>query len=475
MSARRVVVVGGGVAGIAASVRLAEGGLAVTLVDKRRFLGGRASSFVDRVTGQRIDACQHGTMRCCTALHDLLARLGVADRIRYNAELQFLDADGARSTIRRSWLPAPLHTAPSFLCFRSLGWRDKLSVARALMRILREGGRPEHEQLDADTWFRSAGVTERAIRRFVGPVLISACNESLPRIACTHALKVFRDGFLATESAYEFGVPDVPLATLYSEPAERFLSARGGAVRLRATVDHVRFDHRGRAAGATLVGGEAIGADAVVVAVPFDLLPGLLPADMVEGSPALRGLRSMEWSPIVGVHLWFDRPIDCPNALALLDRRADWIFRKRGPEWPVTEGSEYLSMVISADRELAALPREEVASTVAAEVRACLPGAQEARLVRWHVVKERKATFTPAVGVEAVRPPQEGPAPGLAIAGEWTRTGWPSTMEGAARSGCLAADVILRDFGMPARGLPPDLPRSWLVRLIAGRPQMREV
>jgi len=471
MSARRVVVVGGGVAGIAAAVRLAESGIAVTLLDKRPFLGGRASSFTDHLTGLRLDACQHGTMRCCTALDDLLTRLGVADRIVYHSTLHFLDAAGRRSTIRRSSLPAPLHTAPSFLAFRSLGWRDKLSLARAFLAILRAGDRPEHAHQDAEGWFRRAGVTERAIRQFVEPVLVSACNESLSRIACTHAFKVFRDGFLVNERAYEFGVPSVPLAALYNEPAERFLVQRGGLVRHRAIVERLLLTEGGRPAGALLVSGERVHADAVVLATPFDLLRSLLPAEIVEGLTALRGISEIEWSPIVGVHLWFDRPIEAPDALALLDRRSDWVFRKRGAEWPVAEGSEYLSVVISADRELADLPRERVAQIVADEVRACLPEAGTAQLLRWHVVKERKATFAPRPGVDDLRPPQDVGAPGLAIAGEWTRTGWPSTMESAARSGYLAADVVLRQFGLPAGGLPADLPPSWLARLLAGGPR----
>jgi squalene-associated FAD-dependent desaturase len=464
---KTVAVIGGGVAGIAASVALAEAGLRVQLFEKRPLLGGRASSFIDPLTGERTDACQHGTMRCCTNLTDLLERLGVHDQIRYHDTIHFLDSDGRRSVIKGSRLPAPGHTSVSFLRFRSLGVRDKLGIARGMLGMLRARSEPKWDETTVEAWFRQTGQTERAVTRFWAPVLVSACNESMDRISCTHAFKIFRDGFLAHPTAYQFGVPRVPLGTLYTEPAVAFLHKRGGCVRTRAIVDQLHLEE-GCVAGITLLDGEQVEADYYVSALQFDLLLKLLPPEIVDREPYFSNLRKIELAPLIGVHLWFDREIDCPEALALLDRDSDWIFNKTlNFDRPDGEGT-YLSVVISARRDLTAMSREEVLERVLGDVHAALPDTRQATLLKWNVLREKKATFSPVPGVDALRPDQRSPLPNLFVAGEWTRTGWPSTMESAARSGYLAAEYALEDAGIPRRCLAPDLPvgglAKWLLR-----------
>jgi zeta-carotene desaturase len=460
---QRIAVVGGGVAGIAAAVSLADAGLRVELFEKRPMLGGRASSWIDNQTGERHDACQHGTMRCCTNLADLLERLGVHDQIRYHDALYFLDGDGRRSVIRGGPLPAPLHTALSFLRFGSLGLRDKAAIARGMLAMLRAGERPEHEAESIGAWFRRMGQTERAVRRFWEPVLVSACNESLDRISATHAFKIFRDGFLANSRGFEFGVPRVPLGTLYTEPTVAYLERRGGCVHLKTTVDRFLMDD-GRISGLALQDGSVVEADHTVSALQQDLLLKILPSDATAGVPYFENLRKMEVSPIIGIHFWFDRPIDCPEALALLDTKSHWVFNKN-LNFDQGEGEgTYLSVVISASREIAAMDKEQVREVVLEELRAALPQARDARVVKSFVLKEKKATFSPVPGVEAWRPLQRSPIPSLYVAGEWTRTGWPSTMESAARSGYLVAEAVLEDATMGGRYLVPDLPRTGLSR-----------
>ena len=497
---RSAIIIGGGVAGIAAGCALADAGVRVEIVEKRPMLGGRASSFVDGKTGEILDECQHGTMRCCTNLADLLERLGVHDRIRYFSALHFLDGDGTRSVIDSCGLPAPLHTSLSFLLFRSLGLRDKIAIGRAMLAMLRAAPGPEWDGIDAASWFVRQGQTERAVSRFWRPILVSACNEEPERISCTHAFKIFRDGFLAHPLAYQFGVPRVPLGVLYTEPALAYLKARGGCVRLRSTVDAIEFEGgpNGRVAGMTLQNGERLTADTYVSALQFDLLLKLLPAEITSGVPYWENLRGIELSPIMGVHLWFDRPIDCPPALAILDRPTEWIFNKtslfdyggtekesNAPEVvnrsgggadleggayehvPLSgEGQTYLSLVMSASRRYAGMPQEEIVAMALGDVTACLPEAREAKLLRSRVIRWPKATISPKPGVDALRPDQRSPLSNLYVAGEWTQTGWPSTMEGAARSGYLAAQYLLEDAGTPKKILAPDLPPSWLTRLL---------
>lgn len=465
---QRVVIIGGGVAGIAASVSLADAGFAVELIEKRPLLGGRASSYSDRETGERLDECQHGTMRCCTNLAALLERLGVHDQIRYHDTIHFLDGDGRRSVITNCGLPAPMHTAVSFLQFKSLSWRDKIAIGRGMIAILRAKPGPQNDAESIADWFRRMGQTERAIQRFWSPILVSACNEKIERISCTHAFKIFRDGFLAHPQAFHFGVPRVPLGTLYTEPTLAALRQRDGCVRLRTTVDsiHTEGGTGGRVTGITLVDGERIEGDFYISALQFDLLLKLLPPEVAAIAP-FANLTRIDLSPICGIHLWFDRPVECPEALALLDRVTEWIFNKtKNFDRPKGQGT-YLSLVISASRHVAEMSPEEVMNRALEEVRACLPEAREANVVRWRVIRWPKATFSPEPGVEALRPDQRSPLTNFYLAGEWTRTGWPSTMEGAARSGYLAAEALCADAGHPQRFLAPDLPPAPLVRLLS--------
>ncbi|MGC8669293.1 MAG: hydroxysqualene dehydroxylase HpnE [Chthonomonadales bacterium] len=464
---RKVLIIGGGVAGLAAAVRLAEYGYAVTLLEKRSVLGGRASSFIDPATGERVDNCQHVTMRCCTNLEDFYRRIGVLRHIRYYRTLEFLDAAGRRSVIGGSFLPPPLHTLPSFLRFRSLGWKDKAAVARGLLEIARTPDTPGLDDMAVSEWLSRTGQTDAAVRRFWLPILVGACNAEPHELSCRYAFMLFRTGFLGNRHAYELGLPTVSLADLYTEPVIDFLEARGGRVCLRQNVARLCVAND-RITGATLADGSLVEADAVVAAVPFDKLVKLLPPDLASHRVFANAGR-LRFSPIVGVHLWFDRPLRAPDAVALLDRKMHWIFNKgalysqhraSGEKGFGAQG--YLGCVVSAAYEFAAMPREEVAEIALRDVHACVPDAREAKLVRWHVIKERKATICPEPGADRFRPPQAGPIPNLFIAGDWTRTGWPSTMEGAVRSGYLAAEALMARDGREVRLLAPDLPLQGL-------------
>jgi zeta-carotene desaturase len=339
-----------------------------------------------------------------------------------------------------------------------------------MLAMLRARPTPEWEREHIGSWFTRTGQTARAVERFWTPILVSACNDSLDRISVTHAFKVFRDGFLASATSFHFGVPRVPLGTLYTEPTVAFLKARGGCVETRVTVDRLTVvpGRRDRMEGIFLQDGEMIAADYYVSALQFDLLLKLLPPEIVAGEDYFEALRDMHFSPIVGVHFWFDRPIECPEALALLDRRSDWIFHKNRNFDQPDDGS-YLSVVISADAELTAMPKDRIEEIVLEEVRQALPQSRTAKVVKSYVLKERKATFSPSPGFEALRPDQKSPISNLFVAGEWTRTGWPSTMESAAKSGFLAAERILEAEGLSRAIAVDDLPPSGLCRWLLRR------
>ncbi len=460
---RTAIIIGGGIAGLAAAAALADEGFQVTVYEKRALLGGRASSFIDPESGDRVDNCQHVTMRCCTNLEDFYRRIGVLDKIKYHEAILFLDGEGRTSKLRGSFLPAPLHTLPSFITFRALAIRDKLAIARGLFSILRA---PQGPSLDEETmacWLARSRQTQRSIDRFWRPILVSACNEDLDRISCRHAFKIFRDGFLATSVGYQIGLPTVPLGDLYTEPAIRYLEKRGANVRLKEHIDSINVT--GLCVDSlTLANGEKVKADTYVSAVPFDLLLKMLPNWTLE-LPHFSQLRNLEYSPITGVHLWFDRELPVPPAIALLDREMQWIFNKT-ENYHSNDPTTYLGLVVSSAKKLADMPREEIVNIALDEVCACVPEAREAKLLKSHVIKERKATFSPMPGADQWRPAQRTPIANLFLAGDWTATGWPATMEGAVRSGYLAAENIFDAEGIARRVLVPDLKQSALSRIL---------
>jgi zeta-carotene desaturase len=264
---------------------------------------------------------------------------------------------------------------------------------------------------------------------------------------------VFREGFLGDPHAFEIGVPTVPLSQLYSEPVPRLLSSRRGEVRLRARVERLRLT-AGRADGLVLADGEEQAADYVVAAVPWHALPALLPPELVERESYFGDVRRLEGSPITAVHLWFDRPLAVPEHCVLLDREVQWVFDKSVPG-----GNAYLGLVVSASRDWLPRSRADILARALRDLEDALLVVRGATILRSAVIKEPNATFSPLPGSECWRPGPVSPIPGLFVAGDWTRTGWPATMEGAVRSGYLCAEAILAAENRPRRLLPKEKSR----------------
>ena len=467
-----MIVIGGGLAGLSSAVALAEAGFRVRLLEKRPHLGGRAASYV-LPGGEHVDNCQHVTLGCCTNLADFYRRAGVADQIRFFDELIFAAPDGRRGTIASGALPPPLHMARSFAFFPLLGLADKRAIALALLFIARSGGRPADlasgiagENISMLAWLRLHGQTDRAIRRFWEVILVSALDEELDRIDARYGIDVFWKAFLSSRGGYRLGIPRVPLGDLY-DGCRKALSGQGGEILLRAGVRGFRVAN-GRVDGVEREDGSLETADFYVAAVPQDALPDLLPGEIMEREPVFSNLRYLRVSPITGVHLWFDRKVMSEPFLTLLDSTTQWIFNKSELSGAgAGDAGQYLQLVISASYALASRSRQEIIALCLAELRGVLPATCEATLVKGTVVKEMSATFSPASGSDRWRPVQRSPLAGLFLAGDWTSTGWPSTMEGAVRSGYLAAEAILSDAGMPRKFLQADLRAEGLARLWA--------
>jgi len=449
-------IAGAGLAGLAAGCALADAGFRVTLIEKRPFVGGRASSYEHPGTGEVVDNCQHVLLGCCTNLIDFYRRIGVEDKIAWYDRLCFIEPDGRKSEISPCWLPPPFHTAPSFLRASSLGIADKLAIARALASLA--------QQLPPDTgesfmqWLKRHGQTERAIGRFWKVVLVSALNEDLERMSVHYAAQVFRESFLKSREGGRMGVPRVPLTELYGAAAE-YIRARGGEVRLRASVESFRAD----SAGVRLcVNGTEMTADFAVLAVPFDALGRMLPQDAA-AEPLAGMIARFETSPITGIHLWFDREITDLDHAVLLDRTIQWMFHKsrllgRG-------GPSYVELVVSSSKALVERPRAEIIEMAVRELGEFFPAAREAKLVKATVIKEVHATYSALPGSDAYRPPAATGWPRVFLAGDWTRTGWPATMEGAVRSGYLAAEAVAQAAGKSAQFLKADLLATGLMRI----------
>ena len=456
-----VAVIGGGLAGISAGSALADAGYHVELFERRPYLGGRASSYELPGTGEVVDNCQHVLLGCCTNLIDFYRRLGVENQIRWYDEITFLLPDGRASTLKPSWLPAPVHTGLSFLASPVLDWKDKLAISRALLALM--PALPADSGEDFQSWLLRHGQTRQSIDRFWAPVLISALNDELDHVSVRHAALVFRDSFLKSAEAGRIGLPAVPLSQLYGE-ADAYIQARGGRVHLRASVDSIQADDDGVG---VCVSGDEVRADFAVLATPFNGVAKLLP-----GTPEMQSLREQAChfgsSPITGIHLWFDREITPLEYAALLERTIQWMFQKSkilNSRRESGETGSYLELVVSSSKALVDKPRQEIIDLAMRELAEFFPAAREAKLTKATVVKEVHATFSPAPGSDAYRPSHMSPWPRLFLAGDWTATGWPSTMEGAVRSGYGAAEVLAAASGDPRKFLVADLPAKGLMRL----------
>jgi squalene-associated FAD-dependent desaturase len=436
---RRAIVIGGGLAGMAAALRLAAAGCQVDLIERRPFLGGRAFSFRDPETGAVIDNGQHVLAGACRRLRAFLAEIGSppdAFARQRKLGIPILDGRGRRTMLSASRLPSPLHLLPALLRYRHLPLRDRLHVMRDVRALSRLDDRAAMEDVPLGEWLAGRGASPEALERFWGPLVTPALN--MPVADANLPLTAF---FLerAIWSGSEGGalwLPRVGLSEAIGDPGGGALEAAGVRLRLgeRATALAVES---GRIAGVVLSGGEALAADAVVAAVPPPALDGLLPA------PSGRGYATVGAVPIVNAYLWYDRPVLEHAFAGTFGSPLQWVFDRERLLGTARSGGPCLGVSLSAAAEWVDLPKEEIAARLDAAVERVFPARRSARLVASAVVKEPRATFRADAGCARRRPATAGPVAGLWLAGDWTDTGWPATMEGAVQSGERAAAAAL--------------------------------
>ena len=466
-----VAIAGGGLAGLAAACALSNIGFRVTLFEKRPFLGGRASSWEHPGTCEVVDNCQHVLFRVCTNLVEFYERVGVAHQIRWFDRMNFIEPGGRVSVMKSSPLPAPLHTAPSFLHFPFLNAADKLSITRGLIPLTL-GAQKDNGQ-SFQQWLERHSQTPNAIARFWHPILVSALSEELDRISVPAAAQVVRESMKSPE-ARQMGVPTLPLTDLYNAAGD-YVRARGGQLYFRCPVEGFTVDGdqiRVRVRGKEDTADAEQAFDYLILALPFDTLDSLLP-QAPESTPIREKASHFENSPITGIHLWFDRQISDLDHAVLLDRTIQWMFHKSRLQPMRAQGENgiggsYIELVVSSSKTLIEKSRSEIVDLALSEVREFFPAAREANLVKSTVIKEVNATYSPRPGIDAFRPTPVTAWPRVFLAGDWTATGWPATMEGAVRSGYLAAEALTRAAGLKEQHfLSPDLAASGLMRLFA--------
>ena len=440
-----VVVVGGGVAGIAAASRLAEAGRRPTLLEARKSLGGRASAFPDPSTGHRVDNGQHLLMGCNRSVRSLLERIGAADAVTWQPRLDLTLASTTHGAVRLRLppLPGPLAAVAGLLATSGLGWSDRLGAARAIRAFLRGGpklaGRTVAEVQD------HLGTPPAARAHVLEPLALATLNDRPDRALATALAAVVREAFGAGAAGAGLGLPRRDLEEIFGRPAHRFIEARGGRVATQRPVAAVVAGAQG-VEGVALESGETIEARAVVVAVPPWALASLLPQ---EARP--EGLEKLPSSPIVSATVWLDRPVMDELVVGLVGTTAQWVFNRSrllGLEGP----GQVVAITVSAADDLLAPPKADIVETLTDDLRRLVPAARRARVGHTVVVKERRATVPLRPGETSSRPGFRTSIPGLYLAGGWTATGLPDTLEGAARSGEQAAEALLADGAVGADG-----------------------
>ncbi|MEV6164997.1 hydroxysqualene dehydroxylase HpnE [Streptomyces sp. NPDC052052] len=442
----RAVVVGGGLAGITAALRLADAGLDVTLLEGRPRLGGLAFSF--RRGELTVDNGQHVYLRCCTAYSWFLDRVDGARLAPLQNRLDVPVLDVGRPSgprlgrIRRNALPVPFHLAAGLVGYPHLSLAERAGVGRAALALGRlDPDDPALDAVDFGSWLSRHGQSARTIEALWDLVGVATLNATAPNSSLALAAKVFKTGLLSEPGAADIGWATVPLGEVHDTLARKALDSAGVRTELRTKVSSVTRTEQGGWIVDT--GGERIEAETVVLAVPQREAHDLLPEGALDKPERLLDIGT---SPILNVHVVYDRRVLRRPFFAALGSPVQWVFDRTDASG-LTGPGQYLAVSQSAADEEIDLPVAELRKRYLPELERLLPAARGAGIRDFFVTRERAATFAPAPGVGRLRPGARTRAAGLVLAGAWTATGWPATMEGAVRSGFSAADVALRALG----------------------------
>jgi len=445
-----VLIIGGGFAGLAAGVALAEAGRSVRVLEQRPHLGGRAYSFIDSRTGSIVDNGQHLIVGCYRQTIQFLKTIGTLDRVNFQSgmSIRFLDADGRASALDCPRLPSPWHLLLGVLRSDSFTWKEKFEVLgmrrAAASAKLSQNGR---NRLTVDEWLEGLGQSERLRRNFWDLLCIAAMNED-PKVASAEMFdRVLKQALFSSPTDSRLGIPCAGLSDCYTTAAADFIRTRGGRVDVGRGVRDILVSN-GVCEGVKLANGETIRANAVLSAAPWHKFVSLLPDSLLRSEPSFTNILSLKPAPIININLWFDRRITDLEFVALRGTTVQWLFHKKrsfsAQRHSASEGGPpYISLVLSGAHAHIRRSKEELLALALRDIQQLLPVARQANLVHSLIIKERFATFSPGVGIDEFRPRCATPVRGLYLAGDWTNTALPATIEGAVRSGYAAAETML--------------------------------
>ncbi len=453
--ARDILVIGGGFAGLSAAAALAAEGLRVTVLEKRPVLGGRAYSYTDAATGATIDNGQHAMMGCYHEMFAFFDRIGATGKltIQPRPRVVMLDPERGEGIIGCPPLPNPLHMAAGVLGYRLLGVPDRMRVLVGGLRLLAMKRRRDARlaSLTVDAALDLLGQSHAARRAFWYPVAIATLNED-PTLASADLLaEVLVRAFFSGPEDARFVLARVGLSELYTEDARRFIVTRGGCVETKAQVVGIGM-RGGEVAHVELRDGRRLSCAAYVSAVPPQALLPLLPVAVRREVPTLGAIERLASSPIVSVHVWFDRPLLTHQFVGFVGTQTHWLFNRDQITGRAAKEGSYLTFVISGARGIVDLDNEAITAATLADVRRLVPGAASAQVLHTQVVKEKFATMSPTVEAAQLRPPAATPFGNLVLAGDWTDTGLPATIESAVASGHRAAALAARYVAAVGRG-----------------------
>ena len=443
-----VLILGGGFAGLAAAADLAERGVNVLLLERRAFLGGRAYSFTDKTTGDTVDNGQHLMMGCYHHTLRFLEKIGSLHKLKFqaNPQVDFLREQGTQEVGHASFkcpsFPAPLHLLAGLARLETLDWRDRINALRVGLELRKlNGNRAKLADLTVREWLNQLGQTQTMQRRFWDLVAIATLNETPDRASADMFARVLDQAFMHTRQDSTMVISKTGLSDLYAEDARRFIEGRGGEVRLNADVLRIEFENR-RAARVVLRGGEVLQAGTIISSVPYFALRRMISEAVPDASPSLRCLRQFVSAPIVSINLWYAEPVTDLEFTALLDSRIEWVFNKNAIAGNIRSKPQHLALVISGAHEAARLPKEKLISIATQEMNRFFPLARTQQPFHALVVREQDATISHTVGVARLRPPHTTQFENFFLAGDWTATGLPATIESAVQSGHQCARLV---------------------------------
>ena len=452
----KVIIIGGGISGVSAAVRLVDNGFDVNIIESRGFLGGRSFSFKDKETGIELDNGQHVITKACSMYLDLAERLGILNQWKQqdNFQLQVYDKFNKLAILKSSILPSPFHLAPSFFNYSHLDISDKISICKALYQAKRTN-RDNHglDELPFGEWLAQNKQSSRAIEFFWDLIIMPILNDRVQDVSTTMALMVIQNGLLKYKHNADIGYPLKNLSHLMSTSAIEYLGSRSASFTLSTTVRSLKSGD-GQIKSVELQNGVQLDGQIVISAVPVYNLLKILPYESLS-IPYFRRLEGLHNSPIVNIHLWYDQKVMERKFCAFGDSPLQWVFNEDDKDSDLSSiqprvgiGSQnkipqHICVSLSAAWEYIDQPKEDLIRQFTTEMSLSFPLARQANIIRALVIKQRNATFRCSPGSGDLRPGSHTPYDNLFLAGDWTNTGWPSTMESAVRSGYNAAHAII--------------------------------